>query len=290
MITKADLLDENSGSEAKFLELARNEDVFFNLGWHVVKNRKFKEKEFSIAERNLSEKTYFSTSNFRALPKENVGIDALRVRLSQLLFEHIKNELPRLQRDLESALKSAQEELTLLGESRATVAECRNFMAQLNMKCYELCKSGVGGHYENVWFQERSPVLPATKIPLQRFRAVIQRRNKGFTELFLRKGHKYQIDFDNVHNTADEQPITGPKVLSKPAALEWVNEMLQRSRGTELLGTFNPNLTAELFWEQSESWDELSRAYIGVVSKLCEEFLSTLLDSSAPKNAKSRIW
>jgi hypothetical protein len=111
VITKPDRLSPGSGSEAKFLELARNEDVFFKLGWHVIKNRKFEESSFSMQERNLSETTFFATSNFKTLPKENVGIDALRVKLSQLLFDHVKKELPKLQQDLEAALKTASDEM-----------------------------------------------------------------------------------------------------------------------------------------------------------------------------------
>lgn len=283
------MLPKNSGSEAKFLELAGNEDVFFSLGWHVVKNRKFEESDFSIEERNLSERNYFSTSNFSALPKENVGIDALRVKLSQLLFEHIKNELPRLRGDLEAALKLASDELATLGESRATATECRNFMAQLNMKCYELCKAGVSGHYEHVWFQERNLVVKPTNITLQRFRAIMQWSNKGFADQFRQKGHKYQIDF--VNTVCDiEEDSSKPKTISKEEALVWVKEMLQRSRGTELLGTFNPNLIAELFWEQSEGWDSISSAYINLVSQRCEIYLAILLESIVPKDIRPRVW
>ena len=43
IITKPDRLDHGSGSEAAFIALARNEDIFFKLGWHVIKNRKFEE-------------------------------------------------------------------------------------------------------------------------------------------------------------------------------------------------------------------------------------------------------
>lgn len=309
VITKTDLLDEDSGSEAKFLELARNEDVFFSLGWHVVKNRKFKEKDFSIQERNLSEQTYFSTSNFRTLPKENVGIDALRLRLSQLLFEHVKNELPRLHNDLESALKTAQHELTLLGGSRSTVAECRNFMAQLNMKCYELCKAGVSGHYEDIWFQKRKVIFPG--IPIQRLRAIIQKANKDFEFGFRQTGHKYQFALTEADDTVKSRKSTvqsrkptaqsrkptvqsqqalSPITLSKEAALAWVDDVLQQSRGTELLGTFNPNLIAELFWEQSERWEEKSKRHIALLGKTCEEFLTALLNASAPQKAKPQIW
>lgn len=82
VITKPDRLSAGSGSETKFLELARNEDVFFKLGWHVIKNRTFEETNFSIEQRNHSEKTFFSTSRFNTLSKDDIGIDALRVRLS----------------------------------------------------------------------------------------------------------------------------------------------------------------------------------------------------------------
>ncbi|KAK0924944.1 hypothetical protein LTR29_018114, partial [Friedmanniomyces endolithicus] len=38
IITKPDRLSAGSGTEEAFIALARNEDVFFKLGWHVVKN------------------------------------------------------------------------------------------------------------------------------------------------------------------------------------------------------------------------------------------------------------
>ena len=75
IITKLDKLDKDSGSEAKYLELARNEDIFLELGWHVVKNRKFEEREFSLLERHLSEAAYFRNSNFSQLPHDCLGID-----------------------------------------------------------------------------------------------------------------------------------------------------------------------------------------------------------------------
>ncbi|KAK1634896.1 P-loop containing nucleoside triphosphate hydrolase protein [Colletotrichum phormii] len=48
VITKPDQLPEGSGAESKFLELSRNEDVFFKLGWHVIRNRRFSENGFSF--------------------------------------------------------------------------------------------------------------------------------------------------------------------------------------------------------------------------------------------------
>ena len=90
IITKPDTLPSGSGSEAGYIELAKNHNIFFKLGWHVLKNRKFEERDFDLVERNRAEAAYFRTSNFRVLPEHLVGVDTLRIRLSKLLFEHVK--------------------------------------------------------------------------------------------------------------------------------------------------------------------------------------------------------
>lgn len=286
VITKPDLLSAGSGSESKFLELARNEDVIFNLGWHVIKNRKFEERDFSIDERNFSEKLFFANSNFKSLPKDNLGVNALRVKLSQLLFEHVKNELPRLQEELEEALKSAEEEIQLLGMPRSTEAECREFFANLNMKSFELCRAGVSGHYEGEWFKQGKIALNDCGIPIRRLRAIIQWANTKFADEFRLRGHKYNICL----NKSKVAQTKNSKLLSKQDALDWVKKVLQRARGTELLGTFNPNMVAELFWEQSEGWGTLAASHIEDVAQMCEQFVSAILTSITPINIKNRVW
>lgn len=293
VITKPDRLSAGSGSETKFLELARNEDVFFKLGWHVIKNRKFEETSCSIEQRNHSEQSFFSTSRFSTLPKENVGIDALRVRLSYLLFEHVKNELPRLQKELESALQAAQAELKTLGTSRATAAECRTFLTQLNMECYEICRAAVDGNYEHRHFilvsdaaQSFSASTTAT-VPFRRLRACVQINNSNFSEALEAKGHKFEIGSQGSYYSSKS---SNPRALSRNEAMVWVGWKLKRARGTELIGNFNPQVIGELFWEQSEPWEQMARAHVEKINKGCEMFLTDLVGSMTTQELQRRIW
>lgn len=298
VITKPDRLSAGSGSESKFLELARNEDVFFKLGWHVIKNRKFEEMKFSIEERNLSEKMFFTKSRFNTLSKENLGIDALRVRLSYLLFEHVKNELPRLQKDLESALNATQDELKTLGDPRSSVSECRNYLTKLNMECYEICRAAIDGNYEHSHFTLDSDDIyveslresrhKATIIPLRRLRASLQLDNSNFSKVFEAQGHQYEFGPPEYHFAPKDK--VSPRLISKEQAMAWVRRKLQRSRGKELIGNFNPRVIGELFWEQSEPWEKMTRAHVEKISKSCEKFLADLLDSMTTKELKQRIW
>lgn len=50
IITKPDRLPPGSDTENGFLQLAKNEDIFFTLGWHVLKNRSFEEGQLLIQE------------------------------------------------------------------------------------------------------------------------------------------------------------------------------------------------------------------------------------------------
>lgn len=97
IITKPDRLPPGSDTENGFLRLAKNEDIFFTLGWHVLKNRSFEEAQLSIQERNSSEFMYFRKSTFGSLPPAHVGIGSLVNRLSRLLFSHVQQALPQLQ-------------------------------------------------------------------------------------------------------------------------------------------------------------------------------------------------
>jgi hypothetical protein len=359
VITKPDRLPSGSASEAKFLELARNEDVFFKLGWHVIKNRKFEESTFSIEERNLVEKTFFATSNFKALPRGDVGIDTLRVKLSSLLFEHVKKELPRLQDDLESALAVAQDALHHLGDSRATIEECRAFLTHFNMQCYRVCEAGLNGNYEHDYFKganEEDDFSLHNKDTIARIRAAIQYANIKFADDFRLNAHKFRFRFDQHHPASKADPVATassaekslpvdqnipaaqvspispysarsqdlekrvvkplparkllarsdrnlptaqadldapsnlrPQDLAKSEAMEWVKRVLLRSRGTELVGNFNPHVVAELFWEQSERWDSIAREHVEHVSNLCRQFVSDLVREMAPADLQGRI-
>jgi GTPase SAR1 family protein len=247
IITKPDRLDQGSGSEAAFLVLARNEDIFFKLGWHVVKNRKFEEVSFSFEERNASEAFFFRNSNFKTLPSDCVGIDALRVRLSALLFEHVKRELPSLRRDLDAAMADTAIQLDTLGPSRTSPAECRSYLTQLSMTCLEISKAAMNGHYEGEYFQvdvdeHFSPDSPTS---IKRFRAVIQHLNRHFTEEVRRNGPKYFISSQTGKPALLDQPsglsdIDPPISLSKDDAIAWVARVLTRTRGKEPMGNYNP--------------------------------------------------
>ena len=325
IITKPDRLPPGSDTENGFLRLAKNEDIFFTLGWHVLKNRSFEEGQLSIQERNSSEIMYFRKSTFGSLPPAHVGISSLVNRLSRLLFSHVQQALPQLQEDLDGALDNIEKELSIIGEARATPEECRIFLSQLGLNFYEICKAAVNGHYEGNYFQSESKGFSIQRLAsIRRLRAAIQFMNQKFAEGVRLKGHKYHIrslgggisrakQADSDPHDEEEPPkeddgekiltrngnsqnylpfghIKQPQTLSHRKAINWVNDVVIKARGRELLGNFNPLVIPELFWEQSSKWQLFARAHVDEVSGVCRRFLESVLKDKSPSDIFPRLW
>ncbi|KAL2043237.1 hypothetical protein N7G274_004297 [Stereocaulon virgatum] len=305
IITKPDRLDAGSGLESSFLDLARNEDIRFCLGWHVLKNRKYEEREFSLEERKYAEDAFFRTSNFKHLPKDHLGIDSLRSRLSSLLFEHIKEELPKLRNDLEEALLAATQQLHIMGSPRANSSECKDYLTHLSLDYFQVCKAAVDGHYEGEYFKSDldSHFNVGSPATIRRLRAVIQYMNTEFAEDMRINGHTYQVDWsDNpkpvkpglklwkgLNKGKPRSSHQHPEKIDKNEALEWVRYALDHTRGRELVGNFNPLLVGQLFWDQCWYWEDLAKVHLANVAEVCGKFLDILLEDKCPKDVASHL-
>lgn len=302
IITKPDRLPSGSGSEKSYIDLAGNKDVFFKLGWHVIKNRAFEETSSTFLERNASEAHYFSKSNFKSLPKDCVGIDSLRKRLSHQLFEHVKQELPRLREDLDVALSESKDQLKLMGGQRATAQDCRAYLTQLSQTYFEICKAAVDGNYEGNFFtstEDNGIFSPESSWAIRRLRALVQYMNTEFANEIRLRGQKYhfaQLERVGKEPSAKDSATKdtdwnskAPIKLDHAKSIEWVSQALMRTRGRELSGNFNPLLVAELFWEQSSKWNALAADHVERVAQVCRDFLNILLNEKCPDDIRPRL-
>jgi hypothetical protein len=299
-----------SSDAANWIDLALNKHVFFERGWHVLKNRSPDEMNFSFAKRNESEKHWFSMSCFKSvLPEKCFGIESLRERLSALLLDHLIKELPLVKEEIHEKLQKTRNELGELGEKRTTVDEQRTVLLKISLEIQTILSAAITGNYGNSFFV--SPDMDArvdTGENIRRFRAVIQHQNKQFADAMRRQGHRYTIASglgdDDVDITEAGEAYTElanldkkdfgslfpkPKDLSRGEAIDWVLKVLERSRGNELPGNFNPALISQLFKDQSSPWKNIALQHIDQVSRASKIFIGKLLAECAPPDFQKRL-
>lgn len=196
---------------------------------------------------------FFSKGKWAEFPRDSVGIESLRTRLSVLLFKHIKKELPELRTELDRKLAETSKELGRLDTFKG---------------------DGVSGI--NSDDEDEDPALPAPA-----------------TSTAAQDVSSPSAPTDNASDESDKASKIAEKpeshVFGKRKALDWVKETLIQTRGRELAGNFNPLLVGELFWEQSQNWECFAQKHIEEISQLCNNFVRDLLQELCPPDIYARL-
>ena len=248
IITKPDTLHVGSESERDFADLAKNEDVNFRLGWHVLKNRDYANRECSAEERDNDERSFFSRGIWTTLPTNVLGLDPLKPRLSTVLRDQIISELPSLIRDVEGGIEDYRSRLAKLGDARSTLTEQRRYLMQVGQAFGSLVKAAVRGTYTDDFF---GPAV-SKEGHSKRLRAVVQSLLIDFADEMRRHGHEREIVdevFDHMNGNRSQ-----PSKVAREKYVTEVRTLMRRSRGCELPGTFNPLIIGDLFFQQSQPW------------------------------------
>jgi GTP-binding protein EngB required for normal cell division len=250
LITKPDTLDEGSDSERFYIELAQNKDVKFRLGWHVLRNRDYSARNSSAQDRNNAEAQFFTSGVWRSLPSAQVGVHSLKPRLSKILKDHILAQLPDVLIQIQDGIQDCTKSLDTLGFSRATGQEQRRYLLHVSQSFNTLIRAAIDGQYSDPFFGDAS----TTEGYQKRLRAVLQNTLTEFAEIMRKEGHTNTI--------TDEGSAKLPRQISRSDYTSKVKKLLQRSRGRELPGTFDPLIVGQLFHEQREPWAKLVNQYM----------------------------
>jgi hypothetical protein len=309
IITKPDFLREGTDNELAWIDLAQNKDIYLERGWHMLKNRGDNQMNLTFEQRNADESLFFSKGRYADLPRECVGIDSLRERLSKVLLNHLIKELPSLKEEMVNKLQGTLAEIEKLGDRRNTANEQRMVLMKISMRVNNTLKSAIQGYYEASFF---GPINMDAAVDasenIRRFRAVVQHLNINFASDMRLRGHKYafgagpgdeeqdteedaeaQEELDKPEEYSRPDHLPKPTELTRQEAVEWVKKILERSRGYELPGTFQPMLISQLFWEQSQPWKHIASQHIETVASVCKQFVGMVLQDSAPSEFRSRI-
>jgi hypothetical protein len=95
VLTKPDLVD--SGAEKSVIELLRGLRHKLELGWYILRNPGQKDIEDSSTDRDAMEKSFFrDRAPWNTIDKDRVGIEALQLRLQEILASKIRSEFPKV--------------------------------------------------------------------------------------------------------------------------------------------------------------------------------------------------
>jgi hypothetical protein len=282
VISKPDVLVPGSESEASFVSLAKNQEVEFRLGWHVLKNMDSEKGQSSLLDRNIQECDFFSQGIWQELQRSLVGVDSLRTRLSGLLLGQIASELPSLIDEINAKVNSCRLQLQKLGDPRATVDEQRSYILHISQAFQSLVKAAVDGTYNEPFFGDAKTSTGYQK----RIRAFIQNLNEQFTKKISLRGHSR-----HVLESEDQRLVSKHQIpITRDEYVQHIEKLLKRTRGRELPGTFNPMIVKDLFQEQCGPWEDITQSHIAAAWAAGRDFLQHAVCYVADETTSKTIF
>lgn len=148
-----------------------------------------------------------------------------------------------------------------------------------------LIKSSVNGTYSGPFFGDAKTNEGYKK----RIRAVVQNMNETFASDLATTGHYREI--------TDEKDAThsgGAISITREDLLQHIDDLIHKTRGRELPGTFNPLIVSDLFLEQSHPWGAIVRAHIQSVWESARVFIDLVTahvaDGSTSKMLQEEVF
>ena len=285
IITKPDTIPPGSAKELAYLALARNEDIRFRLGWHILKNPNFHDRKQPDFDRDVSETVFLTeTTPWNTLPAEWTGVRELRTRLRLVLMEQISAELPQVVREIEAGIETCRDSLIRLGPPRESVKDQREYLTKLSDKVSKVTKEAVDGQYRDNFFDAAKD---------KKLRSVTRDMLDQFAEHMTKRGHLQNILKDSETSPSnpkpDADPVSLPLPILRETYLRGLRPIIQESRGRELSGTFNPLLIGRVFLDQSVKWDLIASIYGNRLWNACKSFFELLMRHAAQDSTAEAI-
>ncbi|CAI7566369.1 unnamed protein product [Penicillium palitans] len=292
IVTQPDIPEAGSDEQETYVQFIKNEKVKLQLGWHVLRNRSFETRSISDDARDAQEKEFFEKGRWASLPRDQVGIESLRHRLSKILLGHVRRNLPGLIADIQERISRNEQTLAKMGAPRTTLQEQRHFLVDISSKFARITNQALNGSYVDEFFGGfRDHTATTEESPFRRLRAIIRGLNECFAEAMSIRGNRriVQLPGQPVLVEDVEQERTNPymddwtpQYISQESLVDEIKEQARQSRGIELPGSANQLLVGSLFRDQCEPWEAVAKSHLlntwGSVEYFIQLVLKNLTD------------
>ena len=265
------------------MELAQNDNVKLNLGWHVLRNKSHATADDTTEQLEEREAAFFAESGWNdALKPSQLGVGALRDRLREALWKQIREGLPGVKYEVQTGIKDCNSKLNQLGKSRSTKREKHAYLHRISGRLSTMIQAAIDGVYADPFFAS----LPGQRDAFdRRLRANIQRILAVYAEKMSLHGHALEIVEDGQHPTRE----SSSKYIMRCSYLEVVKKLMAECRGRELPGTFNPLVVGDLFSRQCKPWEAITQNLAEEVHESAATTLNKMISIICDENTRSRL-
>ncbi|CAJ2513571.1 Uu.00g016900.m01.CDS01 [Anthostomella pinea] len=321
VLTKPDLAIERATQQIAIDHVAgKRSDL--TLGYYIVKNRGPDDANKSLEQGQTEERMFFAKTPWSVLNSTGkAGMDALKLRVRELLIDLIKKEFPKLKAEIVRELAVVRAQCDKMGPARSNPHAQRAYLNKMSEAFQTLARSALTADYTgDEIFSEHHNLRLVTRIVEANEEFSDKMADDGHTRPFATKPYtvdspgegSYSSDDDRIVRKSSDflnrpdwlfdqfypelSEIVGWRKPTKPDAdsdvdiMDYIEEVYLSSRGQDL-GTFGGALLGTMFKEQSKKWESLTLSHMSRAIYHVHDFIYSMIEEICPDNkVREALW
>ncbi|KAI1503956.1 P-loop containing nucleoside triphosphate hydrolase protein [Biscogniauxia marginata] len=314
VLTKPDLAIERT-TQRIAIDHVMGKRSDLTLGYYIVKNRGPDDAAKTLEQGLADEREFFAKAPWSTLKKTGkAGMDALKLRVRELLIDLIKKEFPELKRDVVKELSLLRAQHDKMGPSRSNQHTQRAYLNKISQAFQSLVRDALNAYYtsEEI-FSDRHDLRLITRIVEANEKYCNEMLENGHMRPFksdtkpkgqYMNGFKYESESTDEDLELDFDPDDYPEldeifdprdtILPDPSGpediIDYIEDVYKCSRGQDI-GTFGGHLLGTMFKEQSKKWQPLTLHHISQVIVHVHHFIAETIKSICPDSqVREELW
>ena len=262
IVTKPDTVEPDL--LPNLIQIICNKRKHMNLGYLVMKNSAFKEIENSwdVAKEKKEDDFFNSSALWREVQDSRKGRVNVEKFLGELLYTHIKKELPSLKKDNFDLINGIEKEITSLGLAITSPAAAKIKYFESVMKLQASLKALLEGNYTFgysspiQWKSNHQDGKVAAEKPTP---AAVDGGKADFAPPYLEPDRRFiRSSLQKLYERFNVALNRDKYILPK----DKINQLVILYRGVELPGFISFNTFTQIYMQTLHHWHEITTAHI----------------------------
>ncbi|KAG0358816.1 hypothetical protein BGX24_005911, partial [Mortierella sp. AD032] len=292
IVTKPDAIEQDL--LPSLIQTILNKRKFMKLGYLVMRNSSYKDIDMPWNDARLLEEEFFKSSPlWSQVPDANKGRVSVKIFLGELLYNHIKKELPFLKKDILDLVSKYDKEIADLGSPVITMgmAKTRYFTSILTLRTSLIAL--LAGDYSFDYisqyksdFEKQSSVKTDNENIIDFIPFVVDADDCD--PLSLESEGDYRFIRSSLYRLYERYNVVMNKdkyMLSK----DKIRDLVLLYKGNELPGFISFNTFTEIYMETLLRWCDITKAHVLNIHQFLHKAINRFITFSADPLIKDTL-
>ncbi|KAF9574013.1 hypothetical protein EC968_007565 [Mortierella alpina] len=266
IVTKPDTIEQDL--LPNLIQTLLNKRKYMKLGYLVMKNSSFKELDNSWEEARMLEAAFFKSSPlWNQVQDSRKGRIGVKNFLGNLLYEHIKKELPHVKKDILRLIGDFERELASLGPQVFTPENAKAKYFEWILKIKSTLEEVLDGKYS----------LDYIKSNYADQDGMIANDN------CTRVGGTLEYDHQFIRSTLHKLYNQYNTAMNTDCMLstDKISELVQRYRANELIGFSSFKTFTQIYTGTLARWHDLTKMHVANIHQYLHDAIASFLSFAA---------